>query len=46
MTCGTEAPLPPRVLRDIPDVTVKALADCLVMIIFMAVTTTTVTGIA
>ena len=31
LTCGTEAPLPPRVLRDIPDETVKALADCLVL---------------
>ena len=31
--CGAEAPLPPRVFRDIPDETVKALVDCLVIII-------------
>ena len=29
-TCGAEAPLPQRVLRDIPDETVKALVDGLV----------------
>ena len=45
-TCGTEAPLPPRVLRDIPDETVKALVDCLVITIFLAVTTAAVTGVA
>ena len=38
--CGT-APLPPRVLCDIPDETAKALVDCLVVTIFLAVTTTT-----
>ena len=32
--CGAEAPLPPRVLRDIPNETVKALVDCLVTVIF------------
>ena len=36
----------PDVLRDIPDETVKALVDCLVITIFLAVTTTTVIGVA
>ena len=44
-TCGTEATLPPDVPRDIPDETVKALVDCLVIIIFLAATTTTVSGV-
>ena len=43
---GTEAPLPPDVPRDIPDDTVKALVDCLVIIIFVAATRTTVIGVA
>ena len=43
---GTEAPLPPDVPRGIPDETVKALVDCLVITIFLAVTTTTVVGVA
>ena len=33
---GAEAPLPPRVLRDIPDETVKALVDCPVIIVLLA----------
>ena len=44
--CGTEAPLPRDVLRDIPDETVKAPVDCLVITVFFAVTTTTVIGAA
>ena len=44
--CGTGAPLPPDVPRDIPDETVKALVDCPVVTIFLAVTTTTVSGVA
>ena len=43
---GTEAPLPPDVLPGIPDETVKALVDCLVITIFLAVTTKTVIGVA
>ena len=38
-TRGTEAPLSLRVLRDILGETVKALVDCLVIIIFLAETT-------
>ena len=34
-----EAPLPPRFSRNIPDETVKALAFCLVITTFLAVTT-------
>ena len=44
-TCGAEAPLPPRVLRDIPDETVKALTNCVVSVIFLATATTAVIGI-
>ena len=44
-TCGTEAPLPPDVLGDVPEETVKALVDCLVITIFLAVTTTTIIGV-
>ena len=40
--CGVEAPLPPSVLRDIPDETVKAVVDCLVVIIVLATATTAV----
>ena len=32
-TCDIEAPLPLRVIRDIPDETVKALVDCLAVLI-------------
>ena len=45
MNCSAEAPLPPRVPRDIPDETVKALVDCLVIIILLATATTTVIDI-
>ena len=38
--CGAEAPLAPRILRDIPDETVKALVDCLVTFILLATATT------
>ena len=44
--CGAEAPLPPRVLRDILDKTVKVLVDCLVTFIFLATATTAVIDIA
>ena len=43
--CSTEAPLPKRVLRDIPDETVKALVDCLVTVILLATETTAVIDI-
>ena len=42
MACGVETPLPPRVLRDILDETVKALFDCLVIIISLATATAAV----
>ena len=45
-TRGTEAPLPLRVLRDIPDETVKALVDCLVIITLLATATMAVIGVA
>ena len=43
---GSEAPFPQDLPRDISDETVKALVDCLVITIFLAVTTTTVVGVA
>ena len=45
MNCSAEAPLPPRFSRDIPDETVKALVDCLVIIILLATATTAVVDI-
>ena len=43
--CGT-SPLPPDVVRDNEDETVRALVDCLAITIFLAVTTPTVIGAA
>ena len=45
-TLGTEAPLPLRVLRDLPDETVEALVVCLVIIILLTATTMAVVGVA
>ena len=36
-TCGTEAPLRPDVLRDVPDETVKAFVGCLGTATFLAI---------
>ena len=46
MNCSAEAPLPPGVPRDIPDETVKALVDCLAIIILLVTATTTVIDVA
>ena len=38
-SCSAEAPLPPRVPREIPNETVKALFFCLVLATFLATAT-------
>ena len=46
MACSAVTPLPPDVRRDVPHETVKVLVDCLVITIFLAVTTTIVIDVA